>query len=168
MILLTSIKLQKGDFRGVYHDYLKNLLHFYEKRYSQSFIKSQNFFTAQKLKDSSIPRGIKNRCSKILVELPDAILRKPGKLAPEEVMQIRKHSDIDYRIVKNAELGKIAENLVRFHNERWDSRDYPLGLQKKSISIEANYLFVLALKYHLYSLSSREKAIESWKVSPTR
>lgn len=76
------------------------------------------------------------------IGIPNSILRKPGKLDPEEMAEMRKHPDIGYRLVKNAGLGKTAENLVRFHHERWDGKGYPVGLREKSIPIEARVVAI--------------------------
>ncbi|MGL5099567.1 MAG: HD domain-containing phosphohydrolase, partial [Fusobacteriaceae bacterium] len=71
------------------------------------------------------------------IGIPDSILRKPGKLTPEEIVTMREHSNIGYKLVKNSGLGKTAENLVRFHHERWDGKGYPVGLKGVKIPIEA-------------------------------
>ncbi|MGL4403994.1 MAG: HD domain-containing phosphohydrolase [Fusobacteriaceae bacterium] len=76
------------------------------------------------------------------IGIPSSILRKPGKLTQEEMIEMRKHPNIGYKLVKNAELGKIAENLVRFHHEKWDGTGYPLGLKGNKIPIEARIVSV--------------------------
>lgn len=76
------------------------------------------------------------------IGIPSTILKKPGKLDPEELAEMRKHPDIGHRLVKNAGLPKTAENLVRFHHERWDGKGYPMGLRGKLIPIEARIVSV--------------------------
>lgn len=71
------------------------------------------------------------------IGISDAVLKKPGKLTPEEMNEMKKHPNIGYKLVQNAGLGKIAENIVRFHHERYDGKGYPLGLLGNKIPLEA-------------------------------
>lgn len=71
------------------------------------------------------------------IGIPDSILKKPGKLDLEETTKMREHVNIGHKFVKNAGLGKTAENIVRFHHERWDGKGYPLGFSGSKIPIEA-------------------------------
>jgi HD-GYP domain-containing protein (c-di-GMP phosphodiesterase class II) len=68
------------------------------------------------------------------IGIDDAILRKPGKLTPEEFEQMKLHT------VKGAAILEAIPDLtpllpiIRSHHERWDGRGYPDSLSGDSIS----------------------------------
>lgn len=70
------------------------------------------------------------------VGIPDRILQKPGPLTDEEGIEMRRHSEIGYRIALAApELAPIAEWILK-HHEWWDGTGYPLGLRGTDIPLE--------------------------------
>lgn len=70
------------------------------------------------------------------VGIPDKILFKPGQLTEEERIEMKKHSEIGYRIASSIpEIAHIA-NFILKHHERWDGKGYPLGLSKEDIPLE--------------------------------
>ncbi len=61
--------------------------------------------------------------------VPDAILRKPGKLTPDEILVMQEHCYHGYEILKKIPfLGEAAE-IVYAHQERYDGTGYPRGLK---------------------------------------
>ena len=63
------------------------------------------------------------------------ILNKPGPLNELEWIEIRKHSEIGYRIAQSIpELSSIADSIL-YHHERWDGTGYPGGLSGESIPL---------------------------------
>jgi putative two-component system response regulator len=92
--------------------------------------------------------------------IPDAILRKPGKLTPDEYDLVQKHSGFGKRIFEpmtsdhaqtwrgHTELGRkileqpnspvleMAAKIALTHHERWDGSGYPLSLAGEDIPIE--------------------------------
>lgn len=54
--------------------------------------------------------------------------------------KLKKHVEIGYSLVKKIQLGQIAENMVRYHHERWDGKGYPLGLSGENIPLEARII----------------------------
>ena len=63
------------------------------------------------------------------IAISDAILAKPGRLTPDEWKEMRKHSEIGFRIAESSqELSHIAEHIL-CHHERWDGKGYPQGLK---------------------------------------
>lgn len=84
---------------------------------------------------------------KILV--PDTILRKPGRLTPEEFEIIKKHSASGGEIVKDIlgdiadeEHVKFASDIATYHHERWDGKGYPYGLKGEEIPLCARIMAI--------------------------
>jgi diguanylate cyclase (GGDEF)-like protein len=76
------------------------------------------------------------------VGVPDDILFKPGKLTPEEVEEIRKHSEIGHRIAKSVpDLAPVADWILK-HHEWWNGQGYPLGLAGEDIPLPARILAI--------------------------
>lgn len=72
-----------------------------------------------------------------------AILKKPGTLTSEEWVEMKRHSEIGWRIVKEfPELGAVA-NYILFHHERWDGKGYPSGLKADNIPLPSRILAVV-------------------------
>ena len=77
------------------------------------------------------------------IGVPDAILRKPGKLTPEEWIEMRKHPEIGDRILQGIEFLDGARPIVRSHQERYDGKGYPSGLRGKEIPLGARIFAVV-------------------------
>jgi len=73
------------------------------------------------------------------IGVPDAVLRKPGRLTDAEFAQIKVHSELGAQIVSEV---MTAEQVawVRHHHERMDGRGYPDGLRGESIPEGARIL----------------------------
>lgn len=77
--------------------------------------------------------------------LPDHILLKPGKLTPDERIQMQAHTtlgaDTLHRISKkNGFAGaflQMAADIARYHHERYDGQGYPDGLIGDEIPLSA-------------------------------
>jgi HD-GYP domain-containing protein (c-di-GMP phosphodiesterase class II) len=62
------------------------------------------------------------------IQVPDAVLNKPGPLEPHENEVIRCHAIWGSETLARVPgLGAVA-TIVRFHHERWDGAGYPDGL----------------------------------------
>ncbi len=94
------------------------------------------------------------------IGIPDAILRKPGKLNPEEYDFIKKHAGYGKQIiecmpdsewqnlkhhtklggqlldVKTEPIMRMASRIALTHHEWWNGDGYPLGLAGEDIPIE--------------------------------
>jgi diguanylate cyclase (GGDEF)-like protein len=71
------------------------------------------------------------------------ILAYPGKLSPEEWVEIRKHPEAGFRIAQaSPELVPIA-NYILCHHERWDGNGYPQGLVGEQIPLLSRILAVV-------------------------
>lgn len=71
------------------------------------------------------------------IGVPDAILRKPGKLTEEEWETMRSHVQIGYGMLRHIEFLQPALDVVRYHHERWDGTGYPHRLRGEQIPIGA-------------------------------
>jgi len=69
------------------------------------------------------------------IGIPDAILRKPGKLDAGEWEIMKTHARIGYEILaqSNAPVFQLAAEVALRHHEKWDGSGYPDGLQGTSI-----------------------------------
>lgn len=78
------------------------------------------------------------------IGIPDAILRKPGKLSDEEWVEMRKHPEIGRQILDQVG-GAFAHisNIVVAHHERWDGSGYPNGLSGEDIPLGARIITVV-------------------------
>lgn len=77
---------------------------------------------------------------KIIV--PSEILNKPGKLLDIEMAIVRKHPEVAYNILKDAEMPDPIPEIVYEHHERLDGSGYPRGLKAEEIRLEARILAV--------------------------
>jgi putative two-component system response regulator len=77
------------------------------------------------------------------ISIDDAILRKPGKLTPEEYEQIKQHPDYGARIVQPMRFAAEVGPIIRHHHERWDGKGYPQGLSGEAIPIGARIVAIV-------------------------
>jgi len=74
--------------------------------------------------------------------IPDAILRKPGRLTPEEQMRMREHAFLGYQMLRRIPFLREAANIVHSHQERYDGSGYPRGLKGEQIPLGARIFAV--------------------------
>lgn len=79
------------------------------------------------------------------IAIPDAILKKPGKLTPEEFEIIKEHPVVGYQILSKSNLNilKLAAEIALNHHEKFDGSGYPDGLIGKSIPLSARMLAII-------------------------
>jgi response regulator RpfG family c-di-GMP phosphodiesterase len=63
------------------------------------------------------------------VAIPDAILKKPGKLTDEEFDTMKTHTSIGFNLLKGSkrQILKAAAIVAGQHHEKWNGRGYPNG-----------------------------------------
>jgi putative two-component system response regulator len=93
------------------------------------------------------------------VGIPDAILRKPGPLAPDEMAIMRTHTEIGgdtLRSVIERYTGhsflKMGMEIAYHHHEHWDGSGYPRGLSGAQIPLAAR---IVALADAYDTITSR-------------
>ena len=64
------------------------------------------------------------------------VLNKPGKLTPEEFVEIKKHSTLGYEYLSgNPEIPENSKAAALYHHERFDGSGYPAGFTGDSIPL---------------------------------
>jgi HD-GYP domain-containing protein (c-di-GMP phosphodiesterase class II) len=80
------------------------------------------------------------------VSIPDELMNKPTGLSDSEWNDVRRHSEISYRILSSLqEYADISESALA-HHERWDGKGYPRQLQGEEIPL-AGRIIALADAY---------------------
>ena len=69
--------------------------------------------------------------------IPDAILRKPGKLTKEEMDIMQEHAYLGYQMLKKIPFLAEASEIVYSHQEKFDGTGYPRGLKGEQIPLGA-------------------------------
>jgi putative nucleotidyltransferase with HDIG domain len=77
------------------------------------------------------------------VAIPDAILKKPGKLTPEEFEIMKTHTTAGAKVLRDVEELAGVIPIVRNHHERWDGTGYPDGLKGEAIPLMARIVSVV-------------------------
>lgn len=81
------------------------------------------------------------------IVIPDSILKKPGRLTPDEFDQIKLHTTEGGKIVREI-LGvnqeqdflNVTVEIVEGHHEKWDGSGYPMGLTGQNIPLSARIM----------------------------
>ncbi|MBK6684120.1 MAG: HD domain-containing protein [Deltaproteobacteria bacterium] len=78
------------------------------------------------------------------IGIPDSILKKPGKLTPEEYEVMKQHPNIGAAILANSgsELLQMAERIARSHHEKWNGQGYPRGIKGADIPLEGRIVAI--------------------------
>lgn len=85
------------------------------------------------------------------VGIPDNILKKPGKLTPDEWEIMKTHAAIGGNVFSDLRGGlklfdpdfyRMAEEITRHHHEKWDGSGYPDGLEGDAIPLSARIVAV--------------------------
>jgi putative nucleotidyltransferase with HDIG domain len=74
--------------------------------------------------------------------IPDAILRKPGRLTNEEQAVMREHCLLGYQMLRKIPFLHEPAEIVYSHQERFDGQGYPRGLRGDQIHLGARIFAV--------------------------
>jgi len=69
--------------------------------------------------------------------IPLSILKKPGRLTPEEMLAVREHPERGVRLCRPLSLSRLAKECVLMHHEKLDGQGYPRGLAGEDIPLHA-------------------------------
>lgn len=76
------------------------------------------------------------------IGIPEHILRKEGRLRPDEEAIIRRHPEIGFRILESVKDLASVNRCVLLHHERFDGGGYPENLRGKDIPLESRIIAV--------------------------
>ncbi|MBR4825628.1 MAG: HD-GYP domain-containing protein [Spirochaetaceae bacterium] len=76
------------------------------------------------------------------IGIPDAILRKNGRLTDAEFAVIKQHPEIGARILRKAPAFTEIAEIVLHHHERFDGLGYPDGISGLSIPLGSRLIAV--------------------------
>ena len=81
--------------------------------------------------------------------ISDRILKKPGRLTPEEFEQMKKHASVGGTVVREVldgitddEYLPFAADIATYHHERWDGTGYPERLAGETIPLSARIMAI--------------------------
>lgn len=97
------------------------------------------------------------------VGIADKLLRKPGRLTPEEFEQIKAHTEIGAEILANSksEILQVAHVIARSHHERWDGTGYCRKLAGEEIPLAGR---IVAVADVFDALTSERPYKHAWTV----
>ncbi len=72
----------------------------------------------------------------------EGVLNKPGRLTPEEYLEIQRHPEIGARILEGVRELKDVTRCIRYHHEAWDGSGYPGKLVAREIPLESRVIAV--------------------------
>ncbi len=103
------------------------------------------------------------------ISVPDAILKKNGRLTDEEFAEMKKHTIYGAELFADCqtELDLMAREIARHHHERWDGKGYPDGLCGESIPLMARITAVADVYDALSSARSYKSSFpddEAYKI----
>jgi len=76
------------------------------------------------------------------IGIDDAILRKPGRLDPQEFEMMKSHTTKGAAILSTISELQDVIPIVKHHHERWDGSGYPTGLKGENIPLLARIVAV--------------------------
>jgi len=74
------------------------------------------------------------------IHTPAAILKKPGRLTPEEFEEMKRHTIHGAKILGDHVRLSLAKEIALSHHERWDGGGYPNGLKGDQIPVSGRIL----------------------------
>ncbi len=101
------------------------------------------------------------------VGIPDQILRKPGKLTPDEWTIMQTHAKLGSDAIEEAERDikmplaflSVAKEIAHWHHEKWDGSGYPDALAGETIPVSARIMALADVFDALISVRAYKKAM---------
>jgi len=97
------------------------------------------------------------------LQLPDSLLKKPGRLTDPELALIRRHVEFGVDIVKEMQgVNQDIISIVLNHHERHDGSGYPRGLAGRKIPVKARIAALVDCYDAIISDRAYSSAISSY------
>jgi response regulator RpfG family c-di-GMP phosphodiesterase len=98
------------------------------------------------------------------IGIPDSILLKPGKLTPDEWLEMKKHAEYGYEILRHSRTPvlQLSGEIAWSHHEAWDGSGYPRGLIGIQIPISAR---IVAVADIFDALTTKRPYKTAWSVN---
>ena len=77
------------------------------------------------------------------IGIDDRLLKKPGKLTPEEFEIVKQHPEMGYKILSPVTMLAPVAPMVLYHQEWFNGKGYPEGLSGEEIPLGARIVAVL-------------------------
>jgi putative two-component system response regulator len=101
------------------------------------------------------------------IAISDSILKKPGKLSPEEFDEIKRHVDYGVQFIENLKDDNDDRNFLKyarifagFHHEKWDGSGYPNKLSGVDIPLLGRLMAIADVYDALISARPYKPAFE--------
>jgi len=127
------------------------------------FPKYSDYITADYIEDLCLS-SVLHDVGKVGIE--DAVLRKPGRLSPQEFEKIKAHARLGGEALKavDREINResfltIGKEVALSHHERWDGSGYPDGLKGEKIPLSARIVALADVYDALTSKRSYKDAL---------
>ena len=83
------------------------------------------------------------------IAISDSILKKPGRLTPEEFEEMKKHVEFGVGIIERIEAEASGSDFLRYakilaktHHEKWNGSGYPDGIAGKDIPLPGRLMAI--------------------------
>jgi HD-GYP domain-containing protein (c-di-GMP phosphodiesterase class II) len=77
------------------------------------------------------------------IAIDDRLLKKPGKLTPEEFAEVKKHPELGYKILSPVTMLAPVAPMVLYHQEWYNGKGYPEGLHGEEIPLGARIVALI-------------------------
>lgn len=84
--------------------------------------------------------GLLHDIGKIAIDY--SIIEKTGKLTETEYLEVKKHTEIGYRILKTSIEYEDIAKIVLYHHEKIDGEGYPEGIKGNEIPLESRIISI--------------------------
>ena len=100
------------------------------------------------------------------IVVPDYVLKKPGRLTPEEYDEMKRHASEGGRVVREVLEGvtddeylSFASDVATCHHEKWNGEGYPKGYSGEAIPLSARIMAIADVFDALVSERCYKKAM---------